>query len=389
MNVRAQTHHVLLCTSFLLAACSDPLDGDEAGASLGGGTAETGGEAPGNGDEGDSGQSSGQPPGDGDGDAGNDIPQAGFCDSVSFALDTLQPNVMLVLDKSGSMNQFTWDDDGILDTPEVTRWHTLHDVVTQITTDYQDIMRLGVTLFPAIDAEVQSGTFEGSCKVNEEPEVPVGDDNSLILDHIPAADDLEFSGASPATAGVLTATNHLVGLDETLPRAMIFVTDGAANCASPENFVTLYDETLPQAISDAWEDAGIPTFVVGIDISEDGGAVDVNPRDALHVVALAGAVPNEGEVGFYDATTPEALTGALEEITERVACQVELDVDPEALDGMVIEASGQEFVEVGSCKNQDGWVQLDPLNNPGMIELCNAACEVAGEAGGAVAKLSC
>jgi hypothetical protein len=387
MNARRTATLPLICLTLTLAACGDFGEGESAGDELAEDTGETGAEEaePSGGETG------------GEASEGTDeeipeaepVPEAEFCGSETITLDNLTPNVMLVLDKSGSMNQFTWDDDGNSGTPEVTRWFSLHGVVAKIAAEYQDTMQLGVTLFPAADAEVVSGTFEGACKVNEEPEVAVSVDNSAVLTKIPAADNTSFTGATPATAGILTAAAHLEGLGEELPRAMIFVTDGAANCASPENFVTEYDAELAFAVADAWEGASIPTFVVGIDIGEDGGAVEINPREALHEVALAGGVPREGDVGFYDATSPAALGAALDEITNRVACQLEIGFAPEVLDGMIIDVEGQEFGKVQSCESEDGWVQIDPDGNPSKIELCNAACTAVAEAGGAEAKLSC
>ncbi len=176
---------------------------------------------------------------------------------------------------------------------------TLHGIVDQITTQYEDEMNLGVTLFPAADAEWQTPTYESSCGVSESPDVAIGSGSAAaIMAALPAADDLDFGGATPATAGVLTGVAHLENQAEDALSAMILVTDGAANCASPNSWITQYDTDLPLAVGDAWEGAGIPTFVVGIDIDEDGGVVEINPREALDEVAQVGGVPREGEVGF-------------------------------------------------------------------------------------------
>lgn len=382
MHVRACTVATTTLLSLTLMACGDDLGGlDEGdGIELDG---ETGDEVGDTDDSGDAGLD------DTTGDTGDDDGD-GFCSSESFQLSQVTPNVMLVLDKSGSMNANEWDDDGDSSTPKVTRWHSLHGVVADVTGKYDGDIDFGVTLFPAADAEYDSGDFDSSCGVADSPDVGVGPSHSAaILAAIPSADDEDFGGATPATEGVLTGAAHLEALETGMPRAMVLITDGAANCAETDDFVGQYDEALPEAVADAWSGAGIPTFVVGIDISEDGGHVDVNPREALHDVALAGGVAREGEVGFYDATDPAALDAALEEIATRLECQVELEFDPDEFAGMVIDADGQTFGQVDSCEDGDGWVQIDPLNQPNKIELCNAACEAAALSGLGEAKLFC
>lgn len=309
------------------------------------------------------------------------------CQTDAFELASVTPNVMLVLDKSGSMNLNRWDDDDDDATPRVTRWHSLHGVVADVAGKYDDIMQFGVTLFPAIDARAQGG-YENVCKVSDEPDVPIGPSNAAaILAAIPEADDLEFEGATPATDGILTGAAHLESLDDGAPAALVLITDGAANCASVDNYTSDYDENLEAAVRDAWDGPGIPTYVVGIDIGTDGGPVDVNPRVALDAVARAGGVARSGDVGFYDATDPEALGAALDEITHRLGCSIELDFAPQAYLDFWVEIAGERIPRLDSCAGDGvGWVQLDPIDRPNLIELCSASCDTA-EIGGGTATM--
>jgi hypothetical protein len=327
----------------------------------------------------------------GEGETGDDDLDGGVdpgkepCLEEPFSLDAVTPKVMFVLDKSGSMNSNSWDDDGDSATPDVTRWYSLHGVVESVTSEYEMEMNFGLTLFPSIDAETESGSFESSCKVSEMPEVAVGPGTaSAILLAIPAATQTDFGGATPAAAGMLTGVAHLEELGDETPRAVVLITDGAANCASPDDFLGDYDESLEDAVRDAWEGAGIPTYVVGIDITEDGGNVDVNPRVALDAVAQAGGVPNAGEVGFYDANEPAALESALDQITHSLGCQIELSFAPQEFLQLMVEVDGTHIPQVQSCAEttEAGWVQIDPENQPNKIELCNAACSDAEVAGG-------
>src|SRR5690606_12193817 len=113
----------------------------------------------------------------------------------------------------------SWDDDGEAQTPDVTRWTSLHATVDSIANQYQEAMHLGVTLFPSTDA---TGAYDEACLVNSKPEVEVGIGNAkAILAAIPAADDTELYGATPAAAGVTTALAHLQSLKDDLPAAII------------------------------------------------------------------------------------------------------------------------------------------------------------------------
>src|SRR5690606_20011070 len=72
-------------------------------------------------------------PGD---DEGEDDEKPPTCETTTAIASTVPPNVMLVLDKSRSMLNYTWDDDGLAQTPEVTRWYSLHGTVESIANQY-------------------------------------------------------------------------------------------------------------------------------------------------------------------------------------------------------------------------------------------------------------
>jgi hypothetical protein len=312
------------------------------------------------------------------------------CEATTAIANNIPPNVMLVLDKSRSMINYTWDDDGSPETEDVTRWYSLHGTVDSIATQYEQGMNLGLTLFPAAGA---SSDFEDACTVATVPDVLTGAGNaSAILGSIPAAESMDLWGATPATAGITTALAHLESLEDGLPAAMILITDGAANCGLGHeggDLFSLYDEDLPLVVADAWERAGIPTYVIGIDIQEESMSPDTMPRAKLDEVAQLGGVPNAGEVGFYDATSAEALMAALDEIASSVSCTVSLGEAPTAPDQLVISVNGEQLERLESCEEGDGWVYTDPDGALDSIELCNAACDALLEFGAVEAEFTC
>ncbi|HEY0133836.1 MAG TPA: hypothetical protein VGB85_07140, partial [Nannocystis sp.] len=94
------------------------------------------------------------------------------CGEAQIQIPIVTPNVMLVLDKSGSMVSMPsgyWDhdnddpnDDGVKDsdpnmmeaaTPRITRWQSLHEVVEFIVGAFDNSMNLGMVLFPSTTAK--------------------------------------------------------------------------------------------------------------------------------------------------------------------------------------------------------------------------------------------
>jgi hypothetical protein len=368
----------LACVTALSACIEDPTDPtlDDDGVAID--------------DEGETGEPTPDLPdesGDGDGD-GDELPPT--CETTTAVATNVPPDVMLVLDKSRSMVNYTWDDDGSSQTDEVTRWYSLHGTVETIATQYEQGMSLGVSMFPAAAA---TSDFADACLVADAPEVATGLGNAqAILAAIPAADDMELWGATPAAAGVATALAHLEMLEDGRPAAMILVTDGAANCGAGyegADLFNIYDEDLPLIVADAWERAGIPTYVIGIDIESQSEAPYTNPREKLDEVAQLGGVPQAGEVGFYDATNADALMSALDDIASSVSCTVELGKAPSGPDELVVTVDGKLVPRLDSCDEGDGWVYTNPDGPLDSIEMCNAACDALLEVGEVEAEFLC
>jgi hypothetical protein len=293
---------------------------------------------------------------------------------------------MLVLDKSGSMSSNTWDHDGDPDTDEVQRWTSLHDVVTGMLGEYGDAINVGAKLFPAIGADHHD--HEIACLMNDGVEVGVAANNAeAIIAALPGRTSTQ-AGATPATEGILAARAHLEGLDLANPAAMVLVTDGAANCADPEEPIAVYDEALPLAVEAAYA-AGIPTYVVGIGMSHNGSGVDIDPIDALDEVAQLGGVPNtEGEYAFYDTQDEQQLADALDDIAAKVECTLTLDSAAPGPAYTTVTIDGQVWEHVDDC-SQDGWRFTNDSYPYNTIQLCGAACDALQAAGELETQYEC
>lgn len=115
------------------------------------------------------------------------------CQIETTKITPIPPDLLFVLDKSGSMAMEKWDHDNSPQTPTVTRWYSLHGVVKSVVNTFNKTVNFGVKLFPKIDA---TGFINmGACDVNAGVEVEIAPMNAAgVLAGIPAV-DFEVAGA--------------------------------------------------------------------------------------------------------------------------------------------------------------------------------------------------
>jgi hypothetical protein len=297
----------------------------------------------------------------------------GVC-TTGVNVEIVKPKIMLVLDKSGSMSAQTWDHDADPATAEATRWASLHGVVDELVENRQASVDFGAALFPSAEA---TGTITNACLMASEPEVGVAEYNHEAIMHAMPSADAEVQGGTPATAGIEQAVGHLLSLDTEDPRAMILVTDGAANCMAgteEEEIATLYDEDLAGTVEDAHDVHGIPTYVIGIDIVDEMGTLPAaNPFQSLNEVAIAGGQARDAEAMFYDVSNGEELEAALDEIATSLSCSIALDELPASNQHLALEVNGEDQHEVQDCTDGEGWRWAE-AGSEGTIELCGDTC---------------
>lgn len=329
------------------------------------------------------------------GDTDGPIP----CDVAEATLQPVPPNVMLVLDKSGSMVSNSWDHDDDPNTPVVTRWHSLYDVVDFVVTTFDTQINFGANLFPSTLATATLD--DNACIVSNMPEIPVAPVNGAnILGGIPGPNETNINGGTPATAGFVVARDHLEALNPDNPRAVVFIFDGAANCMDgttwPQQF-NLYDSNLPATVGAAWTDLDLPTYVVGIDIEDavspnvqNGSPSNINPYDELNIVAEAGGRPRPGPEKFYQTTNEIELQAALQEIIDdTLSCTVPLNPEPAFPDLLEVLIEDMQVPQVADCENEDGWVYTNPAGPWDSIELCGSWCAQLKATGSVKAEYYC
>jgi hypothetical protein len=298
-----------------------------------------------------------------------------------------------VLDKSASMLQL-WDHDANNGTPNVTRWYSLWAVVDQILTGFNDSFNFGMNLFPAANAQAVYGP--NACLVNDnmvEVEVAAMNKDAIIA-ALPAQGNMTIAGGTPTSRGMTAALNHLKSLDAAIPRVVILVTDGAANCStsamSNMELFEVYDANLAPIVGDAFTVDEIPTYVIGIAIAnmttgnvQDGNPNNINPYDKLNELATLGGTAKMGAEKFYSADNQIELEAALNAIvSDAFSCVIELEAPPAFPDKTEVVIGGMKVPKITDCASENGWTYVEP-EPYGAIEICGTACDelkIAGDA---------
>jgi hypothetical protein len=319
-------------------------------------------------------------------------------------IEAMPARVLLVLDKSGSMVANTWDHDDDASTEEIARWVSLHETVELVATSFEGALELGVLLYPSMAA---TATYDANaCLVASAPEVAVAPNNGqAVLAAIPGPDDDDsIHGGTPSAAALATAFDHLRELGAEIPRAVLFVTDGEANCRAdadpgmPTQLFEDYDWNVHTIVEDGFSIDAIPTYVVGIAIRQqstpmgaDGIPDGINPHERLDELAEQGGRPRSGDGPKYYATQnqPE-LEAALQQIAgQQVSCVIPLDPEPAHPDFVELQVGPETIERVDDCATENGWVYVDADGPYDSVELCGTACDLLAAEGTLQAFYGC
>ncbi len=310
------------------------------------------------------------------------------CSEVKLTRTPVSPNVVLVLDKSGSMVADPgglWDHDDDPMTAPVTRWASLHEVVETIATDFDDKINFGAHLYPSVEATAAYNP--DACVIDETIDVAVAAANKdAILSGIPNASDTLLRGGTPVAAAMTVALDHLKTLDPGVPRAVLLVTDGAANCGAgttPPDMFEVYDEDVHTIVDDAFTVDGIPTYVVGVGIEDitsavakDGNPDSTNSFDRLNDLAEQGGKPRDDpDEKFFNTANQIELAAALDQIAiDALTCILPLDPAPLDPESTVVVLDGNPVPHVSDCQTETGWVYTNPAGPFDAIRMCGGAC---------------
>jgi hypothetical protein len=311
------------------------------------------------------------------------VPNSCFDETVSVTINP--PNIMFVLDKSGSMtceygaSGSTPNDCGVGGNG-VKKWDSLHTVVSTVVTNYDHAINMGAKLFPRGPEPGDLPPNGPGCEVTDpgvDSAVMLTGDGASVLASIPAFGD-DVYGGTPTGGGVNASITHLQGLNTTTfpgAQSMILIMDDDPGCidgSDPDDPDSVIN--VGQSISAAFGN-GITTYVVGIDFE--------TTSTALPLFAAAGG----SGLGVLEATDTAELTTAIETIiTDAVDCTFPVSQVTPVGTYLEIEVADSSTTTVlypevppaggGGCPvTGDGYVYNPDAATATSVTLCNAACD--------------
>lgn len=283
------------------------------------------------------------------------LPDGGVaCVDGQLSLLPARPVVMLVIDRSSSMNQTFPGTTG-------SKWTALRGALRQALPAWGSSLELGTLFYPS--------TSSGACTVSASVDVaPALENVDAVLAKLNATSP---SGSTPTAialerAGAALSARRTAGS----ARALVLATDGAPNCNTALNprsctcvggggctAIRCLDDTRSLERLTTLAASGIPTWIVGLRSASDAVFVDV-----LNRMAVAGGRPFVGGTQqFYSASSQLELESALATIRQQVgACRYLTPSVPDVGGTMELELDGA-FVPFDPAQ-QEGWSWIDANN---------------------------
>lgn len=224
------------------------------------------------------------------------------CGNSASAMTPLPADLLLVLDRSGSMTNDIASDDPCDPASGACaeRWSTMTKAMQQVLAASSASIAWGLKLF-STPGPATAGAPEG-CGVAPGVEVGIGPGNGNAIVSVMGATTPNYN--TPTRAAIQAATAYLAGVHDNHAKYILLATDGQPNCPAAGDVATASD--LPaalQAIADA-HGAGIAVYVIGVGPS--AGNLDEMARQG-------------GTGAFYPALSPQSLVAALDAIVGAVA----------------------------------------------------------------------
>ena len=291
------------------------------------------------------------------------------CQSVTITPTRSIPNVMFLVDQSGSMTSGFGNN--------LNRWQAAHNAINSIVSDLESIVRFGLTTYTS-----KNGDANPPC-----PRLPTQVD--FALDNAGTiGNDAVFPYAYPSQDGDDTPTGDsidaLVSLIQAVPppaegpTIVVLATDGEPDsCECPDSGNPLCSQEpapIPprdqavQAAQRAYE-AGMQLYVLWV-----GSLTNTSTRAHIQDVANAGVGATDAP--FWVGTDPEDLETEFRTIiAASISCDIQMDKRFDDKDKACNDPASDVRLdgERLPCSDTDGWRVKPGVDD--VIELVGSACD--------------
>jgi hypothetical protein len=228
------------------------------------------------------------------------------CGKMTFPISTSKtsPNVMLVVDESGSMKE-------PVPGTTLTKWDSLKMAVETLLSKYSGQVSWGLSVFPKIGAadECAPGVVDVPVAANQQ---------TAILTVLNGLTNDTIGGSTPTASSLQAVLDSNTLKDATHNNYVLLMTDGQPNCGGNGKDVTNKVKALYAAAP------SVRTFVVGL-----GDGTQSDPQ-TLNDWATAGHTARMGSPLYYQANNVTDLDMAFAEIANGIAsCEYKLAKKPD------------------------------------------------------------
>ncbi|MEO8902456.1 MAG: vWA domain-containing protein [Polyangiaceae bacterium] len=258
--------------------------------------------------------------------AGNEGVMNGVCDQQDFDLQRKPAEILIVLDRSGSMK------DPPTGSRDASKWDLVVPGVNQVVTATDSSVSWGLKVFPEGE-----GRACAAGSVTSAVTVEVAAANAQAVTDAVTATTPEGNG-TPTGDAIDAAVTYLKTLTDTNPKFILLATDGEPSCAGTLQDSTAARTQAVQAVTAAAA-AGFKTVVVGV------ATTKATATKALNDLATAGQMARTDSdplaTQFYLASTKDELVASLETITGQVSsCLFDLNKTPPDPDNIAVVVNG-------------------------------------------------
>jgi hypothetical protein len=360
----AMTQLRMVLAAAMISACAGarpiPSQGGEGGAPAGssGGSGGTGGSLP----------AAGGSVGTGTGGVGE-----ANCGLFQFQPTARRADIMMVLDRSGSMKDVP---DGAPSGSTTTKWQIVVPAMEQIVTATEGSISWALKTFP----EAASDSMDDCAgALTRTPDVPVAPRDAAAMNASIQATTPDGNG-TPTGDAIKVASAYLQTVVDSNPKYLLLATDGEPTCVGTSHDSSNAGPYAVQAVSDALA-AGFSTFVVGI------ATTKTSANSRLNQLAVAGGAANPSTnplaTRYYLANDATTLQAALQAITGQISsCLFPLATPPPVLNdaSKVGVYLGSTMTKIPYDANRSsGWAYTDDTDSA--IEVYGSWCSMI-QAGG-------